>query len=445
MSSFRINNRSAIKTSTILWLFMYLVFFTAPLFPGRGAFGFYMVEWSFFFWAMILIYLSILIVLMKGTIIPVKDPIFVVVGIFFSIVIFSIIDSPNKLRSVLYAGQFIPYFFLMYFAIAIFDNEQKLSRIIDAMTFLILIFSLIIIGAAIAIGSRWELDDFLLNTFNIGILKMMTFMELPFSILVFRMLNDKLTPFRLLVFLSISIASVLSGSRGTYLIWALIVFLAVFKSNQLKKKLFISIFVIIIIFVGILSSDYVRERLNLMVVTSEEDFNEKITAFSRVYTAIVAWDTMIAHPFNGSGMGNLSSFIEDVIKLSKSIPEPMLKYWESTKLYETQTTPLKLGAELGFSGFIFFFIFYYYLFSRVRKAMKSSSPIYSHKMKNILQGAKIAIIAGFVHNFFDVSFYNYYSWFYYGIIIAATRIVSTKESYASTTLQKKLLKGEQSG
>jgi O-antigen ligase len=445
MSPLSINKGSNIKTSTILWVFMYLIFFTAPLFPGRGAFGFYMVEWSFFFWAAILIYLSVLIVLMKGTIIPIKDPIFIVVGIFFLIVIFSIIDSPNKLRSVLYAGQFIPYFFLMYLAIAIFDNEQKLSRIIDAMTFLILIFSLIIIGAAIAIGSRWELDDFLLNTFNIGILKMMSFMELPFSILVFRMLNDKLTPFNFLVFLSVSTATILSGSRGTYVIWALIVFLALLKSKQLKKKILVSIFAIVIIFVGILSSDYVRERLNLMVVTSEQDYKEKITAFSRVYTAIVAWDTMIAHPFNGVGMGNLSSFIEDVIKHSKSIPAPILEYWESSHLYETQTTPLKLGAELGFSGFFFFFIFYYYLLSRVRKAMKSSSPIYSHKMKNILQGAKIAIIAGFVHNFFDVSFYNYYSWFYYGIIIAATRIVSTNNRYASTTSSKRLLSGEQSG
>lgn len=414
-----------IRPVTVLWLFMYMVLFMAFLFPGRGAFGFYSVEWSFFAFAAILIYIASLTILHKGTLRFKKDRVFVLIGIFYVLVLLSILDTPNKIKGLLYAGQYIPYFFIMYLAITVINSEEKLLKTIDMLTVLISVFSFIVIVASIKIGDRYKLDDFLLNTFNVGILKILSLMELPFCILTFRVMNERIIPLRLFAFLLISIAVVLSGARGNYAIWALIIFLSILKRGNLKRKVIFLLIGGIVIAVVALNTNYVLDRINLMVVSGSGDFERKITGFSRLYTAKCAFNIMQTNPINGIGVGNLSYVMEDAIRNTPGIPEAIIQYWEKTLLFETQTTPLKLGAELGLCGFVFFFLLYHHLFKRVKKSYGVSSG----EMKSVLEGAKIAIIVGFIHNFFDVSFYNYYSWLYYGIIIAATRIAILNNSY----------------
>jgi hypothetical protein len=416
-------NMLTIKDTITLWLFMYLVLFTAFLFPGQGEYGFYSVEWSFFFWAAILIYGTLLVVLKKGIFSFRTDPVLILIAIFFLLLLLSIVDAPNKFKGILFAGQFIPYFFLMYFTILIVTGEEKLMKVIDMMTFLVLVFCLTAITVAIMSGSREGLNDFLLNTFNIGVLKVISFATFPLSILLSRILNEKATPYRLFTFLAVTVAIIFTGSRGNYLVWALIVFLSVIKAKSFKKKVIIASIAGITIIIGFLTMDYVIQRIQLLAVTSSEEFDRNVVAFSRLFTAKVALNLMIHHPFNGIGIGNLSYFMQDTISRTPGIPQAILQYWEQNQLYETQTTPLKLGAEIGLGGFIFFFAFYYYLWKRIRKSYYVSHE----KMTVILDGIKIALIADFMHNFVDVSFYNYYSWFYYGIVIAASRIVSKKE------------------
>lgn len=418
-----------IRPVTVLGLFMYMVLFTAFLFPGKDAFGFYSVEWSFFAFAAILIYVTSLAVLHKGVLKFKKDHIFILIAVFYTFVLLSILDTPNKIKGLLYAGQYIPYFFIMYLAIDVINSEEKLLKTIDMLTVLISIYSFIVIVASIKIGDRYNLNEFLLNTFNVGILKMLSLMELPFCILTFRVMNERLIPLRLFIFLLISIAVVLSGSRGSYIIWALTVSLSILKRGNLKRKVIFLLIGGIIIAVLVLNTNYALKSIDLMVVSNSADFEEKITRFSRLYTAKCAFHIMLANPINGIGVGNLSYVMEEAVKNTPGIPEAIIQYWEKTHLFETQTTPLKLGAELGLCGFIFFFFFYHYLFKRAKR----SCSVSSEGMKSALEGAKIAIIVSFVHNFFDVSFYNYYSWFYYGIIIAATRIATSHNGY---TLQK---------
>jgi len=421
-------NMLTVKGTITLWLFMYLVLFTAFLFPGQGEYGFYSVEWSFFFWAAILIYGTLLVVLKKGIFSFRTDPVLILIAVFFLMVLLSIVDAPNKFKGILYSGQFIPYFFLMYFTISIVNSEKKLIKVVDMMTFLALIFCLTAIAVSIVTGRREGLNDFLLNTFNIGVLKVISFVTFPFSILLSRILNEKVTPFRLITFLAVAIAVIFTGSRGNYLVWALIIFLSVLKADSFKKKIIISSIAGVIIIIGFLTMDYVIQRIQLLVVTSSEEFNRDIIAFSRLFTAKVALNLMIHHPFNGIGIGNLSYFMKDAISQTPGIPRAILQYWEQNQLYETQTTPLKLGAEIGLGGFIFFFAFYYYLWNRIKK----SYYISPERIRVIIDGIKIAIIADFLHNFLDVSFYNYYSWFYYGIIIAVSRIVYEKKTNNST-------------
>jgi hypothetical protein len=421
-------NMLTVKGTITLWLFMYLVLFTAFLFPGQGEYGFYSVEWSFFFWAAILIYGVLLVVLKKGVFSFRTDPVLILIAVFFLMVLLSIVDAPNKFKGILYSGQFIPYFFLMYFTILIVTGEKKLIKVVDMMIFLALVFCLTAIVVAIVTGRREGLNDFLLNTFNIGVLKVISFTTFPLSILLSRILNERATPYRLFTFLMITIAIVLTGSRGNYLIWALIIFLSVIKARSFKKKVMILSIAGIIVIIGFLTMDYVLQRIQLLAVTSSEEFNSNITAFSRLFTAKVALNLMIQHPFNGIGIGNLSYFMQSAISQTPGIPTAILRYWEQSQLYETQTTPLKLGAEIGMGGFIFFFAFYYYLWKRIKK----SYYISPERIKVILDGIKIAIIADFLHNFVDVSFYNYYSWFYYGIIIAVSRIDYEKKTNNST-------------
>lgn len=426
-----------------LWFFMFVVLLTAPFFPGRLAFGFYSVEWSFFFFAGILITIFALVACSRGLVGVVYDPIVWWIGIYVCLMLVSAVDARGIVKSIIYAGSFIPYYVIIYIAIVYINDIYKLQHTINMLTKLMILFILLILfiyvmlllnlmpsfiykttalGGVFDKGMRWYLDNSMLNLFNIGILKAVSYIELPLSIFMLNMLNKKINFYRTFIFVLIAIAIVLTGSRGNYAMFIGILGLSILKSKNFVRKISILSLFVGIFCLAFLTTDYVRERLNYMVVTSEADYESKIEAFSRVYTAKVALEVMLEHPWNGIGAWNLAYYMEDAIHSTKGIPLEILHYWEKTKLYQTQTTPLKLGAEMGIGGFIFFFAFYFYLWDRVRKAKRAAPK----DMQIILDGCGIAVIAGFVHNFVDVSFYNYYSWLNFGIICATTRIAQRK-------------------
>jgi hypothetical protein len=87
-------------------------------------------------------------------------------------------------------------------------------------------------------------------------------------------------------------------------------------------------------------------------------------------------------------------------------------------LYETTCAPLKMGGEIGVVGFFTFFAWYFILWRRIKVPQKNQRG----KALQTLIGLEIYVIASFVHNFGDLGFYNYYSWVFYGVVLAAARI-----------------------
>jgi hypothetical protein len=430
MKDFESFNLFTVKPITILWVFMYLVVFTAPIFPGPGTFGFHTVEYSFFTFTFLLMSLTAITIMQKGIVRLQWDPILYLCIVFLILLFVSIIDAPNKLNGVLFAGQYIPYFFLMYLVIVLVDNEIKYNSVLNFLNILALLFSILIIIMSLKFNDRSKLDDFLVNNFLMETTKILTYMELAFSILIYRLFNARSTIFQYLVIASASLAIILTGSRGNMIVLSLIFLISFIKGNFSIRKVLIIIGASLSMAVIIFTTSYVRERAELLSgLVSQRAFEDKVTAFSRLYTAEIALGLMKKHPVNGVGTGNLSYFTEDMLKKTAGIPEKVIVYWSRHgQIFHTNTTPLKLGAELGVGGFLFFFVFYYYLWKRVQRSTRSASS----SMKIILDGVKVFVIAGFVHNFTEPSFTNYYTWFFYGMVIAACRIATAKHTYLHT-------------
>jgi O-antigen ligase len=286
------------------------------------------------------------------------------------------------------------------------------------MTHLAFIFIVVTFALALFFRDRMILNDFLLNNFNIAVNKIFTYIELPFCVVIYNLVNNRLKAYNLIFFLLSVLVVVLSGSRGSLLILFGALGLILLKGKNIKKIIPIAVVSIVIIIAGLFISPYTVERLSKIVVISKRDYVENISSFSRLYTAQVALRLMTEHPLNGVGIGNSSYYTEKAVK-NLSLPQEITDFWESRKLFETTSTPLKMGAELGITGVIFFFMFYYYLWRRIKRKDRYDR----NSLKSILPALEIYVIVAFVHNFIDLGFTNYYSWFYYGIVIAAARVM----------------------
>ncbi len=228
------------------------------------------------------------------------------------------------------------------------------------------------------------------------------------------------------IVLIVSVLGVIaSGGRTNIGVMGVGFGLAFVTSKASLKKYLIVLSVMACLIFMVFTTSYLQERLELMLVTGSKDYQEKITAFSRVYTTELALEIIKQFPINGTGIGNLSSYTDDVIKTMKGIPERILYYWDlhikqtgGRPVFETTVTPIKFAAELGIGGFIFFFGFYYYLWRRITDAIKVAPD----SLKNTLSGMRLFVLISLVHNLLDPGITNYYSWLYYGLVIAGSRI-----------------------
>jgi hypothetical protein len=417
-------NTLSIKPTTALWLLMTLSFWLSPLSPSVKKLGFHSVELMFFGFVALFGWMTVLYFLIKGSFLIKIDKVIYFCVAFIILCVFSMFDAPKLSRSILVTGQYLPYFFMMYICITLVKTQYGLNKLIMALTHLTFLFSIMVFVAAMYFNDRGKLDTFLLDAFVIELTKVLVYIELIFSVLVYRAFHVRSSRYETLVLIVCVLAIIGSGGRTNIGVMGVAFGFAFLTSKASLKKFLIVLGVFACFVVMVFTTSYLQERLQLMVVTGSKDYDDKIVAFSRVYTTQLAFEVIRTFPINGTGIGNLSSYTENVIKTMRGIPERILYYWnEHTKLtgappFETTVTPIKYAAELGIGGFVFFFGFYYYLWRRVKTAIKVATG----SLKDTLLGMRLFVVISLVHNLLDPGITNYYSWFYYGLVIAGTRI-----------------------
>jgi hypothetical protein len=407
---------------------MYLSLLSSPLFPSAKTMGlaFHSVEFSFFLTIFMIAWMATLWMLRNGLYVFVLDKVFYLCVMFVVICIYSMPDAPNKIRSAIVIGQYLPYFVLMYMVIVIVDSEDKLNKVLRALIHLAMIYSVIVFVAALIYNDRTKLDNFLLDNFVTETTKVLMYIELIYSIVVYRAFHSRLTRYETVFLIFSTLAVLASGGRTNIAIIVGIIGLSFLRSRSFIRKSIIILGVLCCTGIMFLSVDYFRTRLSLMIVTSKQDFDQKVTAFSRIYTTMLAMEVFMRHPINGTGIGNLSYFTGDTLKSVKGIPEPILRYWYNVHvaaqggraIYETTVTPVKFMAEMGIPGLAFYLLFYYYLWRRASQAIK----ITSGSFRITLSGMRVFVVAAFVHGILDPGITNYYSWFFYGLVIAGCRL-----------------------
>jgi len=412
-----------------LLVFYVLFLITQPIFPAGGEFGFYTVELGFFVVVFFLMFFTILALFKEGSLSFKFDPILYFCLILLGLALFSAVDAPNKVRAFLYTGQYIPYFFLMYLALILIDNNNKLKFILNGLKWIGIIVCVLFIGGAIYYKERATLDLFLEYNFATNVCKILIYIELITCITLYRILTTRSKVSDILTGLIFLGAIIFTGSRGSYLILCFIICLALLKGGLTTRNLFLVLIGLLLCVTIVMSIGYVRERVSLLYWSGAEADSRKVTAFSRVYTNMIALKIIKENALNGVGIGNLSYFTEDAFKnLAKKFPVAIINYYLKQNIFETTTTPIKMGAELGLGGIIFFFVFYLYLYMRIEKAPR----VPGSSLDDCLRGMEIFILASMAHNFIDPALSLYYTWFFIGIVLAAVRIAQSQQiSYRS--------------
>jgi hypothetical protein len=387
--------------------------------------GFHSVEFMFFVFIGIFGLVTILWLLANGSFLITFDKSLYMCAVFIVLCILSMIDAPKVFRGILVTGQYVPYFFLMYVSISIIKSKNDMNAIISILMHNTLMFSIMVFVLGLYFNNRAQLDNFLLGNFQIQLTKVLMYIELVFAVLVYKAFHGQLNKYESVV-LAISVLGVIaSGGRTNIGVMGVAFGFTFMTSKASLKKVLIVFGVMVCLVFMVFTTSYLQDRLKLMVVTGSKDYQDKITAFSRVYTTEVALEVIRRFPINGTGIGNLSSYTENVIKTMKGIPERILYYWNEhiqqtggRPVFETTVTPMKFAAELGIGGLIFFFGFYYYLWYRITDAIRVAMG----SLKTILSGMRLFVLISLVHNLLDPGITNYYSWLYYGLVIAGSRL-----------------------
>jgi hypothetical protein len=328
----------------------------------------------------------------------------------------TIFFAANKTRAILFWGQYFPLFFLVVICLSLLKTEKMVNEIVNKITLINILYCLIIIISFIIFKDRGYLNEFVLNNFQMDVTKILPYMELPLCVAVTRVVSGKKSGLSYTIFILGLVAIVISGTRGSILVLAGILGLAFIKSGKYLRALLITLFAGLLFMAAVFWAPYTVERF----IELKEQSGE---SFSRLYTGKVAFRTMLDRPLFGVGMGNLSQYSETAMK-QVQVASEVEEFWKRRMLYETTCSPLKMGAEIGILGFTVFFLWYFTLWRRIKNAkinQKGDALI-------MLTGLEIFIIASFVHNFIDLGFYNYYSWLYYGIVLAAANVYSKSKT-----------------
>jgi hypothetical protein len=404
--------------------FLYLVLLTVPLFPKPGEYGFYLVEWSFFFFAAFLMYVTVLTFLLLGQGVVIWDRSFLLLGVFLFLGGVSALDAVNKARALVYLGQYVPYFFLFALILSTATSEDRLKRVIRAVTMLAFLFIAAIVVFGLMTKSRMELNKATMHWLGTDVVKALSYVEFPACLVLYRMIRDRVRGLDVAFVMLLAIAIALTGSRGSFAALLGMVAVAALRSGRPGRGILGVAVVGAALVGGFALSDYSWARISGSFVSNEVEFDRQLEGFSRLYTAKVAWTVMTENWANGVGPGNLSMHTERVVR-GLHFPQKILDYWDRKKIFETTTAPLKLGAELGVGGVVFFLAFYLYLWRRLRGARRRRRG-----MDAWLGGAEVFVVSSFLHSFVDLGFTNYYYWFYYGIVIAIARVASRQGDVA---------------
>jgi len=409
MSNFKEKANTA-KLARLIWIFMFLVLIFSPFFPGKGTLGFYSIEWSFFFFVFFLMFVIFLTWGMRQFS-PRWDSFYTIFLIYWLWGFIAIFGAPNKVRAILFWGQYIPFYFILILCISLIVTENILNDIITKLTYLGMFFCLIVSVGFIYFRDRGLLNDFMLDKFQIDLLKVLPYIELPLCVAIYRTMAGYKSRLNVLLFILGLALVVISGSRGSCLILLGILGLALFKSKYLGRAVLAIFLAGFLVTALLILNPYTADRFGELA----EGRGESV---SRVYTGMVAFQTMKDNPVLGIGMGNLSEYSLKALA-NVAVPDDVRRYWNSKNmLYETTCAPLKMGGEIGVVGFFTFFAWYFILWRRIKVPQKNQRG----KALQTLIGLEIYVIASFVHNFGDLGFYNYYSWVFYGVVLAAARI-----------------------
>ncbi|MEI7620149.1 MAG: O-antigen ligase family protein [Candidatus Falkowbacteria bacterium] len=148
----------------------------------------------------------------------------------------------------------------------------------------------------------------------------------------------------------------------------------------------------------------------IMRMTSLQAENVSSTE-NRLLLTQIAWRSFLKHPIVGSGPGMFVTLVSDNVRFTAKYGDPL----DSHGVWQ------KLIAEVGFLGTASFVIFIGLIFWNLYRALK----IYK-KETQLLLPLSIAVLGGFVYQFFNTSYYKGKLWVPIAVALAAMNLLQQK-------------------
>jgi len=213
------------------------------------------------------------------------------------------------------------------------------------------------------------------------------------------------------------IAIVFAGTRGTWvsLFATASVMLLRFPMRQKIRALIAVGTLAFVFYQALLFSPFAQQRISTLeglthpAVPGEQTVRSSIN--SRKYLMQVGLRMILAHPFNGVGLGNYSSYYHEY---APYVGDPTLQ-----DLLSRSHTPhnfyLRFGAETGLAGL---FATAFLLITVYRHLQAAIRIRHGEPWDSLLLGCFLGFIANVVHCLFQERIFGFYFWAFLGITYA---------------------------
>ena len=311
-------------------------------------------------------------------------------GLFFSILILSIIFSDYYSLGLDYLDKILRYLIIYFSIIHFIKNKEQLHKLFITLSISILFSSLYSIYQYFSLNIR-RASGFLPTLTNESVLVMV----LSIMIMLIYRTKNKLKYYYLFVSLVSSFSLLLSNTRGA---WVAFVAALILFSFFVDKRIILSLFILSIILVAILPS--FQARFYSIFDLNNHSNNERILMWR---SAVEMWKDK---PILGHGIGSFEKLYPEKYMLENARVKS--RRYAHSNIFD-------LLAETGILGVIS----YLYLFiSIIRHGLNKLKLVKEKEFKIIVYGYFISIIAFFIHGLTFTNIFISHSANIFWVIIA---------------------------
>jgi len=244
-------------------------------------------------------------------------------------------------------------------------------------------------------------------------------LTIPFIFYLFNIVKKKSAKLFLITTSILIVINIMyTYSRGGYIILIVIVFSIVYKFARIRKMITIFLFAAPLIFFALFLPEEAVKRMDVIDKIAIGDYSGYADPLIERYNLLIAGLNMVkTEPILGVGLGNFRA-------VSPSYNAELKRHLPAHNMY------VEVCAELGILGFLFFILFTFSIFNKIRK-LKTSSIINTYRYFFLRDCMLISFVGFFVAGLVRNAEYSMEFWIFLALGLSVTRLASLQPTSVS--------------